>query len=406
MIEKYIKKFKGYDISIHHTQEVLDESKIQNNKVDNINSSEKEEYFITVYSKKGIGFVKSTVLNENVIRRAIKLSKINSDLKYYHGLPKADDTKNKRFYDKKLYNLSLEDIHKLSKEILKQRKHHISEGSVSRELTKHSIANSNGLFKEETKTYFSYDLSYVNKSTNFTDFGSYSYFPDLFSEIKKNSNALKFYSQRRVKKFSKNIVFSLKTLNELLSHAFLDNFSYENIEKGQSLLDFKKKFQFNTKFSLINDGTLKNGLFSSNFDHEGVRKSKSYLIRNGKVNSFLFNYNAAKEYGFKPGGNAYYSSVLPNNIVIRTDKFEPEEYIFIEEITGAHTANSVTTEFSILVNKAKHVSKEGTKPLKPFMINSSMISLFNNLRGSFDKEDVDLNLVSKKLVFSDVNLIY
>ncbi len=406
MIEKYLKKFRGYNLSIKSTEENSDEVHVKNSKIDHANSSEKEEFFITAYSKKGIGYLRSNVLNDKVIIKAIKLSKINADLKYYHGLPSQEKAQSKKFYDSKICNLSLEDLHKLSSELLKRIKEHISEGIISRDVIKNRVVNSEGLNREEMRTYFSYSLDYVNKNTNFSDYGSFSYYPDIFSEIKENAQSLKFYSQKKIKKKSENIVFNLKTLNELLSHAFLDNFSCENIEKNQSLFGFKTKFNFKTRFSLINDGSLKKGYLSSNFDHEGVKKTRSYLIKNGKVNSFFFNYNSAREYGFKPAGNAYYSTVSPNDIIIKSGKFDPEEHIFIEEITGAHTANSMTSEFSILVNKAKYINGEGEKPLKPFMINSSIINLFNNLKGSFGKEKLDLNLLSKKQVFSGINLIY
>ncbi|MDK2849925.1 MAG: PmbA protein [Candidatus Woesearchaeota archaeon] len=406
MIEKYIKKFKGFNLIINHSQETDEEVHLKNNSIDHLNSLDKEEFLITAYSKKGIGYLRSNFINESIIRKAIKLSKINADLKYFHGLPPNERTQNQKFYDSRLLDLTIEDLHKISLQILKNRKENISEGLLSKEVVKRRVVNSEGLDKEDTKAYFSYSLDYVNKTTNFSDYGSYSYYPNLLSEIKKNENSLKFYSQRKIKANSKYVVFNLKTLNELMSHAFLDNFSYENIEKNQSLFNFKTKYRFKTKFDLINDGSLKKGYLSSNFDFEGVRKTRSYLVKNGQVNSFFFNYNAAKHYGFKPAGNAYYSSVMPNDLIIKSKKFEPENYILIEEITGAHTANSMTSEFSILVNKARLVSKNGEKPLKPFMINSSMVKLFNNLLGSFGKENMDLNLISKNQVFSGINLIY
>lgn len=431
-LEKITKKYsKRQNLDLSILEEIGNERTIQieNNKIKNISESNAHSYKITSYYKnKGITNLISNNLNDKTIQKAIKSSKNSKNLKYFYGLPQRNEfNKNPRIIQSQLENTDLEEIHKVIQKLLKSRKANISEGDITIAIKKTKIANTRGLYNEDKNSYFFYSIGLSNKNKNLSFSNIERKQINLIKELEQNESLLKTYSSKEIEKPKKIslLVFDIEPFSELLSYAFLDNFHYDNIEDNLSFLsksnlENKKNqdIQFNKSLTITDSGTLKYGIQSSKFDTEGVTKSEHDLIKKGKVNSYLFNYNAAKHYGYKPSGNASYSSISENNILLKSKKLNKDElfnqgFIFIEEITGAHTANETTTEFSILVSKSRWISNKETKPLKPFMINSSMIKMFQNIKGTINfnkfniedskpKQNHSMNIYSDYLIF-DLN---
>ena len=72
----------------------------------------------------------------------------------------------------------------------------------------------------------------------------------------------------------------------------------------------------------MDDPHLKDGLASVGFDDEGVATEKTYLIKNGRLETLLYNLKTANKAGVKSTGNGFKNSyassisVSPTNFYI------------------------------------------------------------------------------------------
>ncbi len=157
------------------------------------------------------------------------------------------------------------------------------------------------------------------------------------------------------------IVFSNEAFGSLLS-VFMPNFSAEMAQKDMSLLKGKVGQTIASEvFSLIDDPLLENGLASAPFDGEGVPMRKKYIVKDGKLETFLHNINTAKKDGVETTGNASRGSfkstvgVAPSNAFVKPTDLSVEALyeqvgngIVITELDGLHAgASAISGDFSL-----------------------------------------------------------
>lgn len=80
------------------------------------------------------------------------------------------------------------------------------------------------------------------------------------------------------------------------------------------LLGYKHKGQYNEELNIIDDGSLKLDGYCP-IDDEGILSNETYIIRDGKFNSFLYDIDTAIKNNHKPTGNAravdfYYKPII------------------------------------------------------------------------------------------------
>ncbi|MDD6209163.1 MAG: TldD/PmbA family protein [Bacteroidales bacterium] len=89
-------------------------------------------------------------------------------------------------------------------------------------------------------------------------------------------------------------------LHEAIGHAFEADFNRKNVSIFSDKLG---KIVCNTDIDVIDDGTIPFNRGSINFDDEGVTGQKTYIVKNGKLNSYLHDRISAHHYGVAPTGN-------------------------------------------------------------------------------------------------------
>ncbi len=89
-------------------------------------------------------------------------------------------------------------------------------------------------------------------------------------------------------------------LHEAMGHAFEADF----IRKGQSIFTDKMGQQIcDSSISIVDDATIRGNRGACNFDDEGVVGQKTYMVKDGKLNSFLHDRISANHFGVSPTGN-------------------------------------------------------------------------------------------------------
>ena len=89
-------------------------------------------------------------------------------------------------------------------------------------------------------------------------------------------------------------------LHEAIGHAFEADF---NRKRTSIFSDKLGKVICNRKINVVDDGTIPFNRGSINFDDEGVPGQKTYIVKNGKLNSYLHDRISARHYGVMPTGN-------------------------------------------------------------------------------------------------------
>lgn len=89
-------------------------------------------------------------------------------------------------------------------------------------------------------------------------------------------------------------------LHEAIGHAFEADFNRKNISIFSDKLG---KTICNPLINVVDDGTIENARGAINFDDEGIQSQKTYIVKEGKLESYLHDRISAKHYNVAPTGN-------------------------------------------------------------------------------------------------------
>lgn len=201
------------------------------------------------------------------------------------------------------------------------------------------------------------------------------------------------------------ITLSTEVLANLLEAAFIENFNGLNYEKEKSILKNKMGQELYGSITLVDDGLLQEGVAAGKSDYEGTPKQQTTLIDKGVAKQLIYDYNTAKHAKTISTGNADATGINFSDITLTGPYNPPDKHIVIDTIMGAHTANALTTDFSVKAEKAYYVHGDTKIPLKSFMISGKMQDVLKKVV-SIDKERLYRNgLLSGALTTKAISLI-
>ena len=169
----------------------------------------------------------------------------------------------------------------------------------------------------------------------------------------------------------------------------------ESVQKGRSVF----AGQMGTKvasgvITLVDDGTMEGGVASAPFDGEGVPSSVTVLIKDGVLQSYLYNvYTAAKD-GVQSTGNGIRGSfkstpeVGATNFYIKPGDHAPEQLMadissgfYVTEVMGMHTANPISGNFSVGASGIWIENGQFTRPVRGVALAGNINDVLNNIEG-------------------------
>ena len=189
------------------------------------------------------------------------------------------------------------------------------------------------------------------------------------------------------------IVIKNEAMVSLLS-TFAGVFSADAAQKGLSLLKDKEgEIIANSNVSLVDDPHLKDGLATVGFDDEGVATKKTYLIKDGKLETFLHNLKTANKAGVKSTGNGFKGSyaspisVSPTNFYIEPGDKTFDQIIssidrglIICDFAGLHSgANSITGDFSLAAKGFYIENGKKSFPVEQITIAGNFFDMLKNI---------------------------
>ncbi|MEK6979352.1 MAG: TldD/PmbA family protein [Candidatus Micrarchaeota archaeon] len=397
---------------------------IVNGSIKSAESSISSGYGLRVVKNKRIGFSYFEYVHggnpKTATENAIKLSQLSkqSDFSFISGskFPKI------RTVDKTLSGAGENDARNWAYSVANQINKHTKTYRVivSFSNSETQIANSEGFTAAYPSTNFSiYAEAMKGKSFGFSHFSS-QFMPDSVEVVGLNtSNMLKSMKDAKKPESGKYVVvFSPFAMRSVLG-ILLQSFSGDWKRKGIGVLaDKLKRKVFSDSFSL-SDSPLSIGSSSFPFDDEGISAHETKLVEKGEVSSFMYDRATAAlegESNTRACGSCSRSSYSSrpgigySNLVIGPGNYgdferELENFILVESLHGAHTANALTGDFSLEVPVAFHFRKGKSSPVRGFMLSGNIFKLFNSILGIEKEFTIYDNLISPRIAFSEVNII-
>ena len=194
----------------------------------------------------------------------------------------------------------------------------------------------------------------------------------------------------------------------------------DNVQRNQSAFAGKIGEEVGSDaLTLIDDGRVPRAVGSKLFDDEGCPTRRTTLIEKGVLKSYLHNTYTAHKDGVENTGNAYRASVLnptpkytlepligPTNLVLNPGSGsqesliqEVEEGVYAKGFIGAHTANTASGDFSLVLDTPFKIEKgERTHAVKEAMVGGNIIDFLKNVEAvGNDVKQYEFNLSAAML---------
>lgn len=210
-----------------------------------------------------------------------------------------------------------------------------------------------GLYlKEDTNIKNGFDVIFIKDLTNVN-------YEEVLDNLIKETTAK--FKATSLKSGSYKTILSNKVVGDLLN-AFSSLFYASSIKNKLSFLEGKVGEKiFNENITIYDDACYKDALIKLPFDDEGVPTKKTTIVKNGVLETYLYDLATAHYFKTKTTGNGYKAKVSSKvdvnaaNIVLEAGNSsledllnEVNEGVYITSITGLHAGiNKVSGNLNV-----------------------------------------------------------
>ena len=173
--------------------------------------------------------------------------------------------------------------------------------------------------------------------------------------------------------------------------AYISSADSEEVQKKTSLFIGKLGAKVASKKVTIEDLPLAKTIFARSFDNEGVATQNKAIIKNGQLQTYLYNLTTAAKEGVESTGNGFGSAaksgVSPVFLRMKPGKLTLEQLfekvgngVYVTEISGLHAGlDAQTGNFSL--QSSGFLIKDGKKDraLDVITISGNLIKLFEGI---------------------------
>lgn len=263
-------------------------------------------------------------------------------------------------------------------------------GGVSLSTGNAVIANSNGVYYMRDMSGISLGMDAICDTSTGYDYDS-SPFLDRIDPEKIGEETTFWATASRngvdveTKKY--DVVFSEHVVESLILDLFTEAVNGKNVLSGKSVFAGKLGEELLHPAISISDIPMdKQGSAWKRFDSEGTVTSDLSIVQDGVLSAFLYDAKIASQakttstgHAHRSGNGATYIHPHCMRIAAPVSDVMDKPCLFVREVIGAHTANSLTGEFSVEVANAFFAeSGKFVHPVKKAMISGN---IFEILRG-------------------------
>ncbi len=381
-----------------------------------------EGYSIRVLRKGRVGFAyvgKEGDLNDGV-KRALSLSKFSRKTEF--EFPHKKKYKKLDVYDKKIEGMDEERGSKILNDLMDSVDKPVkaTHCGVEYGIGHIAIENSSGLSVSGESTNIACFVHCSLGKNSGSCFETSTHFDFNHKNIGKTATArtLEMSKATPTKGGRMPVVFEQEALHSLLSSLFLPSFHGERIQRKISLLHNKIGKEIASDEFTLSDDPLSKGPGSSYFDGEGVVCKKKKLVTCGVVSDFLYDLKTASLSKDNPSvGNcrrgSYESepSIGVSNININEGDVKDVleccgNGIIVSSVFGEHTANDLTGEFSVSVERGFEIKNgDKKKPIRGNVISGNIFSLLKDITGIEKGQKRYFNFISPRIAFKKIEVV-
>lgn len=212
-----------------------------------------------------------------------------------------------------------------------------------------------------------------------------------------------------------SVVVSPYALAQLLWFAVIPAFLGENVRKGKSVYEGKIGNPVACEtLCITDDPTADWGLGSGAFDDEGVTSVRVPLITDGVVKNFLYDLKDSVKSSTTSTGNGMRANFkIPpetkdRNVVVRGEEYTKDALVegdglYVDNVMGAHTANEVSGDFSVVANPVWLIKKgEMQGRLDGVMISGNLPELLQEIELADDYKKTAFFLGGQRVFSMDL----
>lgn len=351
-----------------------------------------------------------------------KLNKVDENYTFaeVEKVPKVKDV-----YDKKFNDLNLEEYIEFLKNTIDltiDSGCEITGSGLSASEGRSLIVNSNGVSIEDEGTGFGLGLSvtiqkdgkiataYNSQSSRFFDLDGEKLSDEVCSLAKSSLDT------KPVETNDYTVVLDYYAATGLLQ-TFIGAFNGESVMRGRSILKDKVGSEIaNSNLTISDNPLLDKGLLTSKCDGEGSISQKTDLIKDGVLNSFIYDIYTANKEGVKTTSNGLRGSYLttpmisPTNLEFKfsemKDLEEIEKGVLTTSVLGAHTANPISGDFSVEASNAFKIENgELADPINKAMISGNIFEIMKNVEGLNSEIKQYGSFILPKLIVHDLRVV-
>ena len=382
---------------------------------------------IRVIKDNKIGFAFTSNLDKiaQTARQAVENTKLNKvDENYaFAEAEKVNDVK--KVYDKKFNDLSITESVDLLKDVISQTLDsgcEVTGCGFSASAGKSLILNSNGVSIENEGTGFGIGLSVTIQkegqiATAYNSLSSRFYDLDGDKLVDEVCNLAKSsLDTKPIETDDYSVVLDYYAATGLLQ-TFLNAFDGENVRRGRSILKGKIGSEIaNPTLSVIDNPLLEKGMYSTKCDGEGSVSKSTDLIKDGVLNSFIYDIYTANKEGVETTSNGYRGSFLttpmisPSNLEFKFSEMkdinEIDKGVLTTSVLGAHTANPISGDFSVEASNAFKIENgELTDPINKAMISGNIFEIMKKVEGLNSEIKQYGSFILPKLLVHDLRVV-
>ncbi len=327
-----------------------------------------------------------------------KLNKVDENYEFSQ-IEKVNDVKG--VYDKKFNELSLDESVELLKNVINlaiDSGCDVTGSGFSASAGRSLILNSNGVSIENEGTGFGIGLSvtiqkegkiataYNSTSSRFYDLDGDKLAKEVCDLAKSSLDT------KPIETDDYDVVLDYYAATGLLQ-TFLNAFDGENVRRGRSILKDKVGEQIaNPTLSIIDNPLLEKGMYTCKCDGEGSVSKKTDLIKDGVLDSFIYDIYTANKVGTETTANGYRGSYLTTPMIStsnlefefgeKRELSEIDKGVLTTSVLGAHTANPISGDFSVEASNAFKIENgELTDPINKAMISGNIFEIMKKVEG-------------------------
>ncbi len=362
--EKAAQEAEAFSVSSQETEAIFEANRLKQ-----VQTRESAGAALRLINEGRIGFAATTRSDgkQELLDMALEMAPFGAEAKF--EFPGAQTYPSVQVFDRDVEKISEETMVELGQSLIDKLKgtepEIVCEGSVSRRITQIEISNSRGGRAAYQKSTCSIMIEGVLiRGTDMLFVGDFekSCHPILTPDNVAKSTLQQLERAREtVPSPSGNlpVIFTPHGVASALISPLAVAFNGKTVLRGASPLEHRKgEPVFAPQFSLHDDSTIDFCPASSICDDEGIPARRTPLIRNGVVESFVYDLQTAGEAGTQSTGNASRSlASLPgpsmNALVIEegTTSFadllaDIKEGLVVEQLMGATQGNILGGDFS------------------------------------------------------------